>query len=382
MANRLVTARDVWLKIHLWLGLGIGLFFCIASATGAVIVFQTELEALLNRGRYATTPGDVGVERILERTAAEAPGAAVRQVQWPQPQEPVYQVQVALPDAPARTIRFDPGSGTVVEAVRGPNRLPALARRLHTSLFAGRIGNLLVQTASALALLSMLSGLVLWWPGLRRFLRGFAVRTRRGFYAFNFDLHQTLGALSLPLLVVMTLTGVLLPLQALVERVARPVTGSAAPPEWGAIRLDGLRADAVPVAAVARAAVAAVPDAMPGLMRVPVDSTRPAELFAQTGRWGAPGVVNVLVDPRDASVIEVRDPRLLDPAARFARTGMMRLHVGHWGGVLVRSLYVLACLIGAALPISGTLIWWLKREKRAAVVQRTPEAYSTTSYGE
>jgi len=58
----------------------------------------------------------------------------------------------------------------------------AATARVHTSLLAGRHGHWLVTATSAAAVLSLLTGLYLWWPGIRKFFRGFAVRAKRGAY--------------------------------------------------------------------------------------------------------------------------------------------------------------------------------------------------------
>jgi uncharacterized iron-regulated membrane protein len=42
------------------------------------------------------------------------------------------------------------------------------------------------------------TGLVVWWPGIRRLARGFRVRRGQGTYAFNHDLHNVIGLAAIP----------------------------------------------------------------------------------------------------------------------------------------------------------------------------------------
>jgi uncharacterized iron-regulated membrane protein len=81
-------------------------------------------------------------------------------------------------------------------------------------------------------------------------------------------------------------------------------------------------------------------------------------------------VINVRLDPADGRVLQVRDPRQLDAAARIAGKLNLRLHIGAVGGPAVRALYAAACLIGVALVITGLLIWWTKRQRSEEVRRR------------
>lgn len=45
--------RKVWLQIHLWLGLTVGIIGALLGITGSLLVYDHELDAWLNRQRYA-----------------------------------------------------------------------------------------------------------------------------------------------------------------------------------------------------------------------------------------------------------------------------------------------------------------------------------------
>ena len=66
-------------------------------------------------------------------------------------------------------------------------------------------------------LLLAATGLVVWWPGIRRFARGFRMRRRQGTYAFNYDLHNVIGVAAIPFLVMWGLTGAHFELKQLSE---------------------------------------------------------------------------------------------------------------------------------------------------------------------
>jgi uncharacterized iron-regulated membrane protein len=365
------TLRRLWLRLHRWLGLAAGVFFTIASLTGAVLVYEQELDVWINGGVYRTTAGDVGAAAILARAQRDAAGQ-LTVLRWPQPRDPVYIVEARTEAGDTRVLRYDPGTGEPAEQVRRSIPLIRLIRGMHTSLLAGRPGHYLVLVASALALVSFVTGLILWWPGIRRIARGFGVRTHRGLYPFTFDAHQVVGAVVLPLLFMITLTGILIPYQSVTEKALGRLLGGndvrpAASRTGTAVPLERR----LPATHYIRAAVAAVPDGAPVLLRLPIRADGIVRVELLRGRPGrAGGVVAVTLDPGDASVLVLRDPRDMSMARRIAGPLNFNLHVGAVGGWWVRPLYVLVCLVGAALAVTGFMIWWLKRTRIAAAVQR------------
>jgi uncharacterized iron-regulated membrane protein len=73
---------------------------------------------------------------------------------------------------------------------------------VHERLALGRVGSLVVVSATGLAILMEIGGLILWW---RR--KTLWVRPGRGWWRACFDLHHLVGALFLPLMLMLAVTG-------------------------------------------------------------------------------------------------------------------------------------------------------------------------------
>ncbi|MCD8032075.1 MAG: PepSY domain-containing protein [Bacteroides sp.] len=78
-------------------------------------------------------------------------------------------------------------------------------------------------------------------------------------------------------------------------------------------------------------------------------------------------------DARTGEITEVQYYKDLDKSAKI-RGWIYSVHVGSWGGMVTRILYFIACLLGAALPLTGYYIFlkkrwkkWTKRRKALAV---------------
>ena len=50
--------RKLWLKVHLWLGLALGLLLSIFGITGSILVFHAEINELLNPQLLTVSPPD------------------------------------------------------------------------------------------------------------------------------------------------------------------------------------------------------------------------------------------------------------------------------------------------------------------------------------
>ena len=61
------------------------------------------------------------------------------------------------------------------------------------------VGGLILAVVGLILVLLCISGLVIWWPGIRRWRRGFQIRRRKGTYKLNYDLHNVVGIAVLPL---------------------------------------------------------------------------------------------------------------------------------------------------------------------------------------
>jgi len=371
-----MSLRKLVLVAHRWIGISVGIFFGIASLTGALLVIEPALRGPTTRDPAALTPGDVGAGAVETAVLAAHPHARFALFLFPQSQPGAYRIDLIDEDA-RHTVWVDAGSGTFIEA-SGGSWLFTVVRRAHTTLLAGRQGHWVVLLSSVLALFTMAAGVVLWWPGIRAFWTGFVLRVRRGFYLMSFDLHRVVGIAALPLLVVMTLTGVLISFDGVARRLAHAVYLDFAPPS-GPIWPDppltrpaegSVRFDLRPTAALDEA-LRRLPDARPLAIDYPREPRRAIEARLIVG--GAPPAISigtVLFDPLTGEVAQVRDPRALSPAMRLYAEGLLRLHVGGYKSVALRSLYLLACLAGGFLVPTGYIIWWLKRRRKASAQRR------------
>lgn len=363
-----MTIRDSFVWVHRWLALLAGLFWAIAALTGGILVFQDQIDHALNGGRFEVSGGQLppgGLDRAL---AEQFPGETVSSMAWLR-EDGVIRMTLRGA-AGSRRAFLDAGNGREVTETRPRTELIARVHRLHASLLAGRPGGLLVTAALFAALLSMITGLYLWWPGIRTFFRGFTVRLRRGIYVFSFDLHQVLGIVTFVLLFVMTATGVIMGVPGAAGRIARlvmPPDGdqavAAANPLAGPVENGAAPGIESLVATAERAAGGQVS----GLAFPPGEPAR-VEVRIEPVKPGSP-TSRVMLDPADGHILDIAYFGASKQAARFSVI-VSRWHTGRFSSLLVRILFSAASILGSVLAATGFLVWWLKRTRKLASAKR------------
>jgi uncharacterized iron-regulated membrane protein len=360
--------REILLFIHRWIGLTAGIIFGIVSLTGGILVYEIEIDELFHGPRFATTPGLVDPTVVLAQVQEQYPDATFAQVDWPTSSANIYRVHFEV-DGNRRFLTFDPGSGNEIRA-RAPNRVLFFNRRVHSSLMIGPIGNRLVQYTSMAAILAIVLGIYLWWPGIRRFWKGFQIRLRRDFYILNFDFHQVLGILSLPLLLALTVTGVLLPHPQMVNRFADRLHGPPPADPLGQVTSTLPADSAMPRASLATITASAL-RATGGEVSAVLYPRQPQGPFIAVilgaGGGSRRDATRVALDAWSGNVLGTHQ---VDTPIRFDFDFNERLHLARLGGEVMRLLTAIVCFIGFILLPTGVVVWWIKRSRKATAAER------------
>lgn len=370
----LSRARRLWVAFHLWLGLSAGLLFCLFGLTGSALVYYLELDRLLNPALIVQVP---------EGARSRALEDVVQALQAAHPERP-HSWRLEVPSAPdhALVARYYKAEETahlpfapLITAI-DPYTLEVISNRfwgqylttwlfdLHYTLLLGTQGATVVASIGLLCLLSLLSGLVLWWPRLRTLNKALAWRWRPGSARRVYDLHVLPGVYGALLLLVLTGTGVILarpdwvtPALGLASSLHQmPVLRSTPVP--GARRISADRAHAI--------ARREFPTAQLRWLETP-DSPQ-GVYFVRLRQPGEPGrrfpITRVWIDQYTGEVLHRYDP-LNTTAAETFMAWQHPLHSGEAFGGAGRLLAFLSGLLPTLLLVTGVLRWQQKRRARA-----------------
>jgi uncharacterized iron-regulated membrane protein len=208
----LTAMRKVLFQMHLWIGMGIGLYILVISVSGSLIIFRREFDrALCPRIIMVPRAGRPLTDAELRTKALAAyPDADFKQVEIHGARIPGAAVEVWLLGGSLRLERlFDPYTGANLnDTVACEPRFVTGIADLHDNLARGRSGLRVNGVGAIAALLLSASGLVLWWPRRTRWRHSITLHRNVGGRRFIRELHGVLGFWCLALLLLWTTTGV------------------------------------------------------------------------------------------------------------------------------------------------------------------------------
>jgi uncharacterized iron-regulated membrane protein len=259
--------------------------------------------------------------------------------------------------------------GTILsERVHGRDPMSWILK-LHTELLVGSWGQTVVGLAGILLMVSIASGLFLWWPLWRHSWRAaFSLRTgMRQIY----DLHKDLGIFVAPVLLVVAFTGVYLTFPKWIAPCVKLFSAESAVPsaKLHSTPLPGQ----IPLSVSQVVEIVAKNYPQAHVRRVHFPQSKTGAFIV---RYWQPGDVNhqlgssrVWIDVYRGSVLGSRDWRARTAADTFF-AWQLPLHNGEALGTFGRCLVFLAGLAPLGLFATGGLLWLRKSRSRARQAHR------------
>ena len=355
-------ARILVRRVHLWLGLSLGLLFALLGLTGAALLFYTGIDAALHPAITIGWDGPAPDIRspIWDRALAtgrtrwhDAQGKWTFEVTGDGGAIPARYYPMPGHHADREMVWFSADGGRIVRAEPWGGYLMSWIYELHMQLLAGDPGGQVVGWSGVAMLLLLASGVIAWWPkGSWRkalaFKRDAApIRRLR-------DLHKLSGLWSSALLFVLVATGVLLALPTVTQALLSPAPVPAP-------RATGDGTGRITIVRALAAAQRALPDGR--IVFVDVPSARDGAIRVRVQVPGDPHRrfpgSYVFIDPSSGRVLAIHDIRRAGAGTAVA-SWIRTLHDGTVGGMATRILAMLLGLMPTALVATG-ILHWLRR---------------------
>lgn len=392
--RRLKARRKLWLDVHLWLGLVLGLFLAVFGLTGSVLVFYDELDAVLDHDLFAVEVRAEGeaafrpMAEILAAAEAAAPlGSHLNTVTYPPQDGSTY--RLFYENAGSRWQVFvDPYTTEVLgqRLLQGtdewfPHHLIPFVFKLHYALLADDTGVLVVGVMSVLLVFSILTGLIVWWPLTGNWKRALSIKPRASVERFNHDLHQASGFYTALVLLAVLVSGVYmnLPKQflALVQLISPATRDFKNTPSS-----SGTHAGQKPIGLTQAVAIAGerYPEGRLSWLSLPKDehdvyTIRRMDVPELSRFWSERAVQ---IDPYSGTIVAIRDPAVRRSAGETFIDWQWPLHSGKafgWPGRIAVFVTGLACPV---LFVTGVIRWLQKRQARAQRPRRSTGMNAST----
>lgn len=344
-----------------------GIFIVLIGLTGSLLVFEPELNNLLHPNLYKVTEGEkVTYQQALEVVSEAYPNGQIDRVYTPS--EPkargVYLFRLKEGEE-QKKIFVDPGTGNI-NGTLGDQALFSLIAEFHEKLLLKDFkGEQIIGIIGFIFFFITLSGLYLWWPGIKKWARGFTLRRNANPFIRQYDLHKVIGGVSIPFLLVVSLTGALF----VYDEVIFGWFGAKAkvmPPEEQLISTV-LPSGKLPLDELISMAEKEVPQGTVMQIRMPGEAEKGTPEGAVEFRLSdsydpGNGNVKVWLDQYSGKVVGKLDPHV--DSGLVYQTWHLPLHTGSFGGLFTKILYAIGGLTPSILMFTGVYMWWYKKKNK------------------
>jgi uncharacterized iron-regulated membrane protein len=378
---RLKARRKLWLHVHLWLGLVAGTVLAVIGLTGSLLVFWYEISASLNPELFAVQPPANATRRSMDEIVAAAKAA------FPPPTQPGGLQYPTEPDAAVMFFGWDPSKpysqtnlynafvdpytakakGTrIVYDLSNPlnHSFDGFLFKLHYALLLGDTAKTAVGILGMFMIISVLTGLIVWWPLTGRWKQALTIKRGSGKERLNFDLHKISGAYTAVIMLAVLFSGVYLNLPGAIVTLVRVFS-----PET---RTEPLLSAPVPgrTPITANEALARANARYPGgrlvNMGLPQHPTDVYRVCHQDVPELAGSIIAercLTIDQYSGEILDVKDTAHGTGGDIFLQW-QWHLHSGRAFGTTGRILVFLTGLACPVLYITGVIRWLQKRRAR------------------
>lgn len=357
-----------------------------SGVSGAILSFRHEIDALLNPRLLTVSPrpeGEAAFTPMAEIFASALrglpEGTRLGFSYYPHTDASAYLINLAVPAGGGEqggALRFDSFEVFVdpyTAAVTGrrlvraaddlvPRTFIAFFDGLHLSLLLPGNGGPIVGWGAVLLCVSLLTGLVLWWPTDGRWSRVLTVK-RMTTARFNYDLHQATGFYFLVVLFVVLMSGTaLFNLRAQFHSVVRLFSPTV--DRYSVRSHTGEGRTAISTAdAVAFATAYSSEGRLDWLYQAPGPTSAYTICRRLSGDGWFAGRRCVAVDKYSGEILNVAGPVEGTRGDRFVYLQWF-LHSGQLFGMTGRIVVMLSGLAGPLLVVTGVTRWLQKRGAR------------------
>jgi len=392
-------------NIHLYLSLAAGLIIMMSCLTGAILVFEHEIEHAFNGSRYEVEvkgnrlPLSVLGENALKST----PKAKLASVKVYSDASRTVEIGLMVPEKkdtkdaktegghkehpkqakergkgadgkkiqkgggkPSLIAYVNPYTGKVIEVFNRKKSFFMTVEMLHRWLLSGNdgIGKKVVGFSTFFFFFILITGIILWWPKTKAILRQrLKIKANSGWKRFNHDMHIVTGFYTSIFLIVIVLTGLTMSFNWINKGIFT-LTGTKMenpePPE--SVYQAGVKPIAIDLAYNQLAG--SIKNAEFINIRMPKDSVGAVSATALPKGALETAFDTYYIDQFSGNVIgqnKATDKNL----GQKIRSYVKPVHTGGVFGMPTKILSFIICLLAFTFPITGVIMWLnrLKGEK-------------------
>ncbi|WP_423146666.1 PepSY-associated TM helix domain-containing protein [Rubrolithibacter danxiaensis] len=383
--------------IHLYLSLIAGLVIMIACFTGAILVFEKELQEAFNPGRYhVESLGErLPLDKLQEIVKQEIPDAKIsgikiykdpfrtvevsytakkgkqeakekRAVVKPEDKKGDKKKEGAERREPRKTAYVNPYTGQIVDLYDYRQTFFYDVFALHRWLLGGNdgIGKFIVGVSTFIFLFILLTGIILWWPRTKAILlQRLKIKTDGSWKRLNNDFHIVLGFYTAIFLFIFAFTGLSWSFKWFNKGIG-VVTNSNMEARENPPASQLINGSKTSVEDVYEVINRFIPEASAFNISLPKDSLAVFSVSVNTKKETESD--QYFIDQYSGKIVgkQLFADRNL---GQKVRAKIKPVHTGSIFGAYSKIIAFIACIVGTSLPVTGVILWINRIRKRKKI---------------
>ena len=382
--------KTLFRRIHLYLAFGAGLVIMTTCFTGAVLVFEEELQHLFHKERYFVQPGLAArpIEEIISSLEKKEPAALINVLKIYTDSSRTIEVSYTLiKDEGIKTgqssqlkvvpskikqgakdnirlIAFvNPYTTEVIEIYNHRDSFFSTMMSLHRRLLGGDTGKLIVGICTLIFLFILFTGIILWWPKNRNILeQRLKMKWKGGWKRVNHDLHIVFGFYSALFLFILAFTGLGWSFAWFNKGIYKVTNSSMQQPKPPAV-VSLPNAQTLSFDEVLQCIKSKVNSVKYYNISAPKDSISPYTISVLPFKASHESAVDFYYVNRYEPVImqylQYGDRNL----GQRVRTIFKPIHTAAIWGTPSKIIGLIVCILGVIFPVTGYIMWWQRINK-------------------
>jgi uncharacterized iron-regulated membrane protein len=360
---RKIWWRKAMFQAHLWVGIILCLYMLVIGVTGSILVFEEELEHtaypnLWHASAEHKNNASVDFPTVIHTVMEDYPGYQITAAYPPDRPGDNFEVFIYRNEK-ILYVFVDAYTGQKVGAIDPKHSWLVWIIDLHFRLLGGKTGEMLNGIGAISLLVLCITGIVVWWGGLKRWWHGVMVNFRRNWKRVNYDLHSAIGFWTLLILSMWAVSGIYFvwpkPIESFVNHFSS--IASANPPKFELPRheissqadLGAMIEQAKQISPHAQFGGAFFPGKRNGALTL-LMARGPQRRFTQMDY--------IYFDPVTGRQLAIWHRGITHTWGSTFLFWLSPLHFGYDFGMAIKILWA---ILGCSLPllsISGTLMYW------------------------
>ncbi|PQA90081.1 peptidase [Chryseobacterium shigense] len=375
-------------KLHLWLGLSVGIIVFIVSLTGTLYVFKDEIQNSLRKEAIyvnETSASPLSITVLKEKVSLEL-----------HEKYPLSALEVSLDKNKSyrfsyyeknkkgwnyfeevkinKLVYVNQYNGKILAVYNEKYNFFNILKYIHWSLLLNsEWGKYVVGIPTVVFIFMLITGIILWWPKNKKARRGrfwFSWENVKTWKRKNYDLHNILGFYASFFALLISITGIYFAYPYVKNTFNLALSGSLEQPKDKEIKSpDSLM---VKNASVYDLTAEQTRKLYPtsSSFRIPLNGKNkkgkelkniPVTVYGEEGRFSERNTL--AFDKYSGKLLADQPHQKLSNAEKYANANY-DIHTGSYFGLFGKILWFITGLICTSLPVTGFLVWWGKQKKQ------------------